>query len=344
MGEHAAVYGRPALVAAIGLRATVRATRSGDAGVLLDLPDLGYRATVDWRDLIAYAERARSAWERYVERPTPQGFAVLAGGDPAHLARIALGEAAGELGGDRLEPLTLEVRSELPVGSGFGSSAAIAVGILAACLTLLDREPSLSVLDRLALEVERRQHGTPSGVDHNTVIRGGVLMARRDASGGLVLEPLAVPAGTLERFTVLHTGAPAETTGEVVAAVRGRRDRDPESFERLLDRMGANVVSFAERLAEAPADEPRLAELIDDYEACLERLGVVPPSVRAALERARAAGCAVKVSGAGGLSDPAAGSLLVMRGAPDRLPAALDPYQTFPVALGVRGLEIEVSG
>ncbi len=342
MGEHAAVYGRPALVAAIGLRASVRATGGGDSGVRIDLPDLDFRATAEWRELIAYAERARSDWRRYSDDPSPDRFGKLSTGDAGHLVRVALGEAARELDPAQLRPMTLEVRSDLPVGSGFGSSAAVAVGVLAAALTLLDRQPSATTLDRLALEVERRQHGTPSGVDHNTVLRGGVLTVERDGEGGLVIESVDVRRSTLERFTVAHTGEPRETTGEVVAAVRDRRRQDPAAFERLLDRMGANVVSFARRLADERPDWSRLAELMNDYEECLEEIGVVPPSVRSALRAARAAGVAAKVSGAGGLSDPGAGSLLILKSESGSLPPALASYRSHPVRLGAPGLHIEV--
>ncbi len=346
MGEHAAVYGRPALVAAVGLRATVKATvdaaASGDAGVILDLPGLGVRAGAGWPELAAYALRARAAWQRYAERPSAERFRAVSSGDPAHLVRIALGEAAGEVGSDRLPPLALEIRSDLPVGSGFGSSAAVAVGILAACLTALGAEPDVSTLDRLALEVERRQHGTPSGVDHNTVLRGGVLKVTREPRGGLAVEPVEVAAATLERFTVVHTGTPAQSTGEVVATVRDRRDRDPASFERLLDRMAADVVSFARSLSEESPDWRHLAELMEDYESCLEEIGVVPPSVRRAIELARQEGVAAKVSGAGGLSDAGAGSLLVMTDGSGGLPAAFAPYTAYPVRLGAPGLELEV--
>lgn len=343
MGEHAVVYGRPALVAAVGSRAEVRAARRGGSGVLLDLPDLGYRATAEWPELSAYAERARAAWRAYSERPTAESFLAVSTGDPAHLVRVALGEAAGELGASRLPALSLEVRSDLPIGSGFGSSAAIAVGVLAAVLTLLDGEPGEERLDRLALEVERRQHGTPSGADHHTVLRGGVLAIHRRGRD-LTVKPVQVPSRTLERFTVVHTGIPAETTGEVVATVRERRRRDRDSFERLLDRMAENVVSFARLLADGQPDWCRMADLIHDYEACLEEIGVVPPAVRAALERARAEGVAGKVSGAGGLSDAGAGSLLVMTGESQELPEALTAYTAFPVKLGAPGLVLETEG
>ena len=343
MGEHAAVYGRPALVAAVGLRASVRVRPIDGRQVRLELRDLDHRATVSWPDLIDYATRARVAWEEYDRRPEPGGFGALAAEDPAHLVKIALGEAAGELGTDSAPGLEVEVRSELPVGSGFGSSAAIAVGVLAATLTALDGSQERSTLDRLALEVERRQHGTPSGADHNTVLRGGVLELRRAPEGTLTVRPVAAAERALGRFAVLHSGEPAESTGAMVAAVRELRRRDPAGFERLLDRMTANVVSFAGQLVERAPDWQRIAEAMVDYQECLEAIGVVPRDVRRALAGARAAGFAAKVSGAGGLSAAGAGSLLVLRAeGGEELPPVLSAYTRYRVALGVPGLSVEV--
>ncbi len=343
MGEHAAVYGRPALVASVGLRARVSARRIDGDRVRLQLHDLDHRATLSWVDLIDYASRARRAWEEYAREPGPQGFGALATDDPAHLVKVALGEAASELGSNRLPGLVVEVRSELPVGSGFGSSAAIAVGVLASTLNALDAPFDLSTLDRLALEVERRQHGTPSGADHSTVLRGGVLELTRDDRGALSIRPVAAVDGALERFCVLHTGAPAESTGQVVATVRELRSRDRQGFESLLDRMTANVVSFAGQLSKSSPDWARIAEAMIDYQECLEAIGVVPPDVRRVLAGARAAGFAAKISGAGGLSNAGAGSLLVLRNDVDQeLPTVLSPYTHYPVPLGVPGLSVEV--
>jgi mevalonate kinase len=349
MGEHAVVYGRPALVATVGLRVTVQATRepeSGAPGVLLDLRDLEHRERALWPDLVDYADRARRAWERYSENPSPERFADVETGDPAHLVKVALGELACEAAGrgtaGALPPVSLRIESELPLGSGFGSSAATAVGVLAAGMALLGGATDLPTLDRLALEVERRQHGMPSGADHNTVLRGGVLQILRDSSGALTLEPVQVSRETLERFSIFHTGAPAESTGEVVAAVRQRRSEDPATFERLLDRMGGSVVAFTDELTRPRPDATRLAELVRDYERCLERLGVVPESVRQRLTEAAAQGVIGKISGAGSLSEGGAGSLLVFGEMLGGAPAALSNYTPYPARLGVPGLELEV--
>ncbi|HEY6552480.1 MAG TPA: galactokinase family protein, partial [Vicinamibacteria bacterium] len=53
MGEHAVVYGRPALVAAIDLR--LRVSLSPADPVILDLPGLGHLEHLSWREVRAYA-------------------------------------------------------------------------------------------------------------------------------------------------------------------------------------------------------------------------------------------------------------------------------------------------
>src|SRR5205085_6050618 len=86
--------------------------------------------------------------------------------------------------------LHLRVESALPVGSGFGSSAATATGVVAAWLVFRGEALDLERIGRIALEAERRQHGLPSGIDGATVLHGGLLWARK-AGGELITERIA---------------------------------------------------------------------------------------------------------------------------------------------------------
>ncbi len=161
MGEHAVVYGRPALVAAIDLR--LRAIFSalpaspGASGreVEIDLPGLGHRVTASWGEVLAYARAARDGWTAYVARPDLAGFLELRGGDPAHIVKAALGEVAAALGEDAgsAPPLGLRLESELPIGAGFGSSAAAAVAVVAGYAAWRGRDDlDDDAISRLALE------------------------------------------------------------------------------------------------------------------------------------------------------------------------------------------------
>jgi len=356
-GEHSAVYGGAALVATLGLTVRVEAGRAGRdaeaAAVRVDLRDLGVVLHESWAALVGYAERARAAWELYAASPGPASFRAVRGSDPAHLVKVALGELAADRGGPAgLPALDLAVSSEIPIGSGFGSSAALAVAIPAAALAALGGEPSVELLARLGLEIERRQHGTPSGADHNAVLRGGVVRVEPAGGGGVSVQPLHPLPAVLERLSVYDTGAPAESTGEVVAAVRALRDREPLAFEDRLRRMGEAVDTIAVELTGGASSQSsaergveRLGHAIRAFERCLEELGVVPPSLSAWIRRIESRGAAAKVCGAGALSEGGAGSLLVYRGpACGRLARELAGIAHYPVALGVQGLTVEGNG
>jgi mevalonate kinase len=354
MGEHAVVYGRPALVAAVDLRLTARLDPLNGEAVQLDLAGLDHLEDLSWDDLRAYARAVRGRWEGYAERPGTQGFRTVRGDDRAHVVKVALGEAAEWLLSQSnqsdppavLSGLRLRVDSELPIGSGFGSSAATAAAVIAGCLRYHGDLADLSGIERLALEVERRQHGLPSGVDGATVLYGGVQWARRLPEGGLERERIAVRSPLLHRLRVYDTGTPADPTGAVVAAVRERRDRDPASVERLLDRMEAATRAFRAQLEGDGEDPDRTLHLIRDHEACLEALGVVPEEAREVVRRVESEGGAAKISGAGSLRGPGAGSLLVYHPAPERIFgwSFLRPFPFYSVHLGAPGFREEVSG
>lgn len=349
MGEHAAVYGRPALVAAIDLRLTVRVSSAatgaaGATGVHLDLPGLAHTEDTSWDEVRRYAATARERWGDYSLHPGADSFRQVRGDDPAHVVKTALGEAAESLGDLEGAPLSLRIDSELPIGSGFGSSAATAVGVIAGYLLFRSGEAPLADVQRLALEVERRQHGLPSGVDGATVLHGGVLWARKLASGGLESEPVEVRSPVLKRLRVYDTGMPPEPTGAVVAAVRDRRDRDPLRHELLLDRMEAATRAFRGELARELEEPHRVIQLLREHQACQEELGVVPEPVRDLVRRVESEGGAAKISGAGSLAGPGAGSLLVYHPQPERVGgwSFLQPFPFHPVHLGAPGFRREV--
>jgi mevalonate kinase len=348
LGEHAAVYGRPALVAAVGLRLRAAVTDpadSADRGVRIRVADT-LDATLPWTEILAHAETARAAWERYAAAPGPETFAALVNpAGPAreagllHLLKIALGEAAAV---SATVPVELTIDSEIPIGSGFGSSAAAAVGVVLAYLAHRGVTPDAALLHRVSLEVERRQHGSPSGVDNATVIQGGILEARREEAG-VSFEPVAVRSPLLGSVRIFGTGPPAEGTGTVVAAVRALRDREPERVEAALDRL-AELTGRLRRELESEIERPDEAlAVFREAEAGLEELGVVPEPVRELVRKIEAEGGAAKISGAGSLAGPAAGNLIVYHPEPERIAewpflAGLDRYD---VELGVPGARIE---
>ena len=403
MGEHAAVYGRPAVVAAVerrlGVEAAVGAAGGGSARgrVLLDLPDIGVREEHRWPAVEAFANEARRRWREFEAGERP----FRADRDRSALVRIAVGEALASLAPResawlRERSLELRLRSKIAVGAGLGSSAAAAVGVIAAVRAVpggfgpvdaaaremtgdfgsaeadadADEDAStrrpdavvagrrartragargaasavidgkeLQAIEAAALEVERRQHGFPSGIDSGTVLRGGVLLVRRE-EGELRFDDLPRRDWLRREILIVDSGTPGQTTGDVVTTVRRRVERAPDRMAQALDRIGGAAEAFREALL---ADRtPAAATAIAAGHRGLAELGVVPPAVAARIGRVEASGGAAKISGAGALEGESAGALVCMLRGQD--PATVDGLSDLlrvDAPIGADGLRFE---
>jgi len=343
MGEHAAVYGHPAVVAAIDLRLRVTTTSRNDEVITVDLPELEHAAHTNWAAAVSYTDACREHWKRAFEGTgSPASYAPL-DGPPERLVLIALGETLALRQDLPRRGVDLHIESKLPLGSGFGSSAALAAGVAASYLAVVGRDEDQPLIQRISLEVERRQHGAPSGVDNSAVIQGGVLWAQQNADGELVLESIRPTSPLLKCLRVFHSGHPAEPTGVLVAAVRRRVDKARMRFKSVLDRID-RATHELKTLLLGNHDEPsRLIALIKQSEAALEELGVVPEPVKRIIRRIEAAGGAAKISGAGALTGECGGSILVYHPEPERIQPYMSGWLPLPVRLGTDGLRSEES-
>ena len=345
MGEHAAVYGRPALVTSLSLRMEARLEWCEGHQVELDLPQLNIQNRLPWRDLLEYTARVRHDWETYAQNPSPESFARVRGTNPAHLVLVALGETAQALKQQKPPGLKVRLSSQLPVGSGFGSSAAAAVALIGGYLHGCGEATAPDRVQSLALEAERRQHGFPSGVDTAAATLGGLLEARRNESNELEIHQLQVPTAHLEAFSLFDSGSPQEDTGTVVAAVRQRFADQPRARESLLNRMDEATARFHHALSMPQGGGAVISSSMTSFQRCLEEMGVVPEPVQRLVRDLEAAGAAAKISGAGSLTGSGAGSLLVYH--EDRVSpvkgSVLKNFPHLPGSLGGEGLRLDAS-
>jgi mevalonate kinase len=285
-GEHAVVYGRPAIalpLAGIRARAEVVAGRAG-TGIVVVARDLRRR----WR----LRDDPNSPLSELIAR-------VL-----AHL-ESAPDSSDSAPPPTRAPDLRITIRSTIPIASGMGSGAAVATALARAIAAHFGYSLPPAEVSALVYASERRFHGTPSGID-NTVVayEQPILFQRRQAQGaGLAASeppaPIIEPVQIAAPFTLLlaDTGIRSPTRAPV-GEVRRRWEAEPARYESLFDQVGA-VVSRARTLL-AQADIAALGPLLDRNHDLLQQIGVSSPELDALVGAARAAGAlGAKLSGAG---------------------------------------------
>lgn len=260
-GEHAVVYGRPAIAIPI---TQVRATAalepaSPGTGLTLLAPDLDRTVRLD-------------------DAAPDDPLAAIVRGTLTYL-------------GATPPDATLTVRSTIPLASGMGSSAAISTACVRTLAAYLGAALDAATISALVYEVEKLHHGTPSGID-NTVIayEQPVYFVR-----GQPIERLTIQ-GTFY-LAIADTGV-ASPTRIAVGDVRRAWEADPATYERLFDEIGA--IARAARSALAAGRASDLGPLLTANQERLRQIGVSSPELERLIEVALQAGAAgAKLCGAG---------------------------------------------
>jgi mevalonate kinase len=214
-GEHAVVYGRPALAAPVTQVCATAIVRKGApaGGVVVRALDLGHEIRLDQHGRpLAEAVRLTLRWL------------------------------------DLAEPdWCVEISSTIPIASGLGSGAAVSVALVRALAAAAGREVSAADASTIAFEVEKLHHGTPSGVDNTVVAYGLPVYFVRGQSP----EPFSILRPFL--LAIGDTDIPSPTR-MAVGDVRVRWKADPARYERLFDRVGSIVVEAKHAISSGEPD------------------------------------------------------------------------------------------
>lgn len=262
-GEHAVVYGQPAIavpVTEVKATAAVEPAPSG-SGLTVVAFDLGRSF-----NLCAAPE------------DNPLAVAV----------RLTLEHVTSSA-----PDATLTVRSTIPMASGMGSGAAVATAVVKALAAFVAIPLPPSEVSRIVYEVEKIHHGTPSGIDNTVIAYERPVYFTTSESA----EPTLLTVGAPFRLLIADSGLPSSTK-ELVERVRAGWHSDPARYESLFRRIGG--LSRAARQCIEGGDVGRLGPLMDENHALLGELGVSSPTLDRLVRTARRASAAgAKLSGAG---------------------------------------------
>lgn len=293
-GEHAVVYGMPALAMAVNRYASATVTKELLPQISFHLADLAHRSRLSFGGLHDLKERIKRKYHRFM-RGEYTIRQVLH--KPFELAQVALGILAESFNFSLPHGVKIHVQSDIPIGCGMGSSAATILCVMHAVSQYLKIPISHDLLYQLALQAENMQHGQSSGLDLRVAIQGGCVYIH-----GNDLQVRALPGAPMY---LINTGTPITTTGECVQHAASH-------FQSMQLMQDFSAVTNAMDQALQTHSTQDMQQSIRDNHRLLSAIGVVPDKVRHFIADIESAAGAAKICGAGAIAGDHAGAVLCL--------------------------------
>lgn len=261
-GEHAVVYGRPAIAVPVSQVQAEVTVEPGPRrqGVLVHAHDLGETFYLD-------------------EVPDD------------HPIRRTVVNTLHHLGVGAPPDMTISIRSTIPIARGLGSGAAVATALVRALVGHFDKYLSAQEISDLVYQTEILHHGTPSGIDNTVVAFGKPVYYVRAQKMDVfwVRRPFSLVIG--------DTGI-SSSTREVVADVRRAWEENTEQYDYWFDEVGR--IAREARWAIERGRLNELGLLLDENHRLLQQIGVSCEALDNLVQAARQGGAlGAKLCGAG---------------------------------------------
>jgi mevalonate kinase len=260
-GEHAVVYGQPALAAPVTqVQTEVQINETRNPGIWIDAADIQLHSRLDLLPPSHPIAATIHGTLDVLKTPIPSGITIL-------------------------------IRSTIPVASGLGSGAAVSVALIRAMAEYAHKTLPNEQVSALAYETEKLHHGTPSGIDNTviTYVRPVYFIKGQPIKTVSVQKPFTIVIG--------DTGI-AASTRESVQDVRAGWQKDRGRFESLFAAIGS-IVRTARQSLEAGSPDG-LGSLMDENHALLQEIGVSSPELDRLVASAKNSGAlGAKLSGGG---------------------------------------------
>lgn len=264
-GEHAVVYGAPAIalpVFQVSSKTSIFVKPAIVQGAVTILaPNIQLNKKLD-----------------EIEAATPYSVAI-------RLVKEALGVS-------RLPSCEIHIHSSIPLGAGLGSSASVIVSLVRALGLFLGHPLDNETVNRIAFEAEKITHGKPSGID-NTVISYEKPVFFQSNQPIQLLQ-------ILHGFTlVIADSGTSSLTVKTVSGVRKRRQANPDVYDNIISNIG-EISREIKRVLQT-AELTSNGSLLTMNHNLLTQLGVSTPKLDALVKTSLDAGASgAKLSGGGG--------------------------------------------
>ena len=262
IGEHAVVYGRPAIAAPVwGLQATATILDAPPGtGCLISAPDVDLH------------------------------FSLAEVGDEQPLA-LVLRLALRRIGMMHIPDWQVELHSELPIAGGLGSGAALSAALVRAIFAHTQQTIDVNTVSELVFESERFYHGTPSGIDNSVIAHGMPIWFVKGET------PVPFLPRCSLHFVIADSGVRSPTK-ETVGDVRKGWQQSPAQYESWFDAIAQIAHQARQSIEQGQGDE--LGGLFTQNHALLQQIGVSSPLLDRLVQAALDVGAeGAKLSGGG---------------------------------------------
>jgi mevalonate kinase len=255
-GEHAVVYGRRALVTSIGMRLYMKLIEEEQDKKLINISfhDINKDYSIDLLNL-------------------NQSY-------PIEIQAIIFIYNYFKLNNQ----INLQVRSDIPIGAGLGSSAAFSVCLVGCFYILNSNIINQEDINQLAYKVECLFHGTPSGIDNTISTYGQSLIYSRTFKKHINFH--------LSNIAIIDTGIP-KSTKKMVDLVRLFVENNQIQSEQILN----NIEICVDTMIEHPE---QINQLFQRNQQLLKDIGVSRIEIDNIIQKLADNNISAKITGAGG--------------------------------------------
>lgn len=265
-GEHAVVYGVPAIAIAINRHSYCHVVSNSKPRI--EFHFLNHRLSLGYSSL------------KELDEKIDPHYAQFGRGLQMFLEKYDLADSA----------LSFEIATSLWPNAGLGSSASLSVAFIAALANYFELALSKKEICDLAFEMEKISHGNPSGIDNTTCTFGGTVLYSKNGWERMKLDPHI-------SFLLINSGE-FHRTKDAVAQIATITKKDPERISNIFGGIAGVVNSAINNLK--TGDLEAIICLVQKNQLFLEKLQLCTPKMAKIVAIAHSHGIkGIKMTGAG---------------------------------------------